>query len=73
MSQRVLGDSPQSLPVELQRNLTCQMPVRLHSKQDISLNPLNNKHQNTVDSRGEDSTIYTYDDAAKNHWSSMEA
>lgn len=32
-----------------------------------------NKNQMTFDTRGEDSTIYTYDDAAKNQWSSLEA
>lgn len=32
-----------------------------------------NKHQTTFDTRGDDSTIYTYDDAAKNQLSSLEA
>jgi hypothetical protein len=71
LSQHQTEDSPQSQPVALQRTLTCGEPVRINSKQDLSLNPLS-KHPGTFDSRVEASTIYTYNDVTKNQLSSLD-
>ena len=48
------------------RKLTCNVPLRVDSKHDISNNPVK-PNQITFDTRGEESTIYTYNNEELNN------